>query len=134
MNISDMNQIINHISDKINVSSIYLFGSVLTKRFNDESDIDIAIIPDDEISELNLFDLCLDLGAVLNRDIHLINFLTTDLILKIQILKNKKVIYYKNNEKRIYLEMLAISEYGKLNEEREIILKNRYGENVWMLF
>ncbi len=134
MNISNIKQIVNYILNKINISTIYLFGSVLTERFNDESDIDIAIIPRDEISELALFDLCLELGAVLNRDIHMIDFLKTNLILKIEILKNKKIIYCNDAEKRIYYEALAISEYGKLNEEREIILKNRYGENVWTLF
>ena len=55
---------------KYKVKNMYVFGSILTPRFNEESDIDLLVNFSNEIDYLSYADNILDLYARLN-DIHL---------------------------------------------------------------
>lgn len=117
----------------LKLETVYLFGSILTDRFNKNSDIDIAFISDNEINNLELYNIKCELEAGINYDVDLIDFVLAPATLKIQILKNKKIIYCNSNEKRLFYEMKALSEYQKLNDERKIVIESKFGKNAWML-
>ena len=117
----------------LKLETVYLFGSILTDRFNKNSDIDIAFISDNEINNLELYNIKCELEAGINYDVDLIDFVLAPATLKIQILKNKKIIYCNSDEKRLFYEMKALSEYQKLNDERKIVIESKFGKNAWML-
>jgi predicted nucleotidyltransferase len=71
----------SHLSDiqevckRRHVRNLYVFGSALTNRFTDKSDIDFLVdfgaIPLEDYAD-NYFDLCADLEAVLGRRVDVV--------------------------------------------------------------
>jgi len=57
------------------VRNLYLFGSILTKRFNQGSDVDFLVefgdIPIEDYAD-NYFELCEDLEQILNRKVDVV--------------------------------------------------------------
>jgi len=68
-------EIIRNLCKKYNVNSLYAFGSVLTNRFNEQSDIDMIVsfkeIPLESYAD-NYFDLKFTLQDVLQRSVDLL--------------------------------------------------------------
>ena len=62
---------------KYKVKNMYVFGSILTPRFNDESDIDLSVnmLPESDplISGDNFINLYLDLNELLSRRVDLVS-------------------------------------------------------------
>lgn len=62
---------------KYKVKSLYVFGSILTSRFNDASDVDMAVSFDKERISLedyadNFFSFQFDLESIFNRQVDLV--------------------------------------------------------------
>jgi len=124
-------KIIEFLRSRLDIIAIYLYGSILNKNFNNESDIDIAVITENRTDPVKLYDIAADLSVIIKRDIHLVDFVSTTDVLRIEILKNKNVVFCHDDEKRLYYEMIALTSYQKFNEEREIVIRTKYGDNVW---
>lgn len=66
---------IQSVCKKRYVRNLYVFGSVLTNRFNKKSDIDFLVefedFPVEDYAD-NYFDLCADLERILNRHVDLV--------------------------------------------------------------
>ena len=62
---------------KYKVKNMYVFGSILTPRFNDESDVDLLVNFSNELDYLsyadNILDLYADLKDLLGRDVDLVD-------------------------------------------------------------
>ena len=61
---------------KYKVAKLWVFGSILTSRFNDESDVDFSVIFHyDQIQDLfvTFFDFVEELQALLNRKVDLVD-------------------------------------------------------------
>ena len=62
---------------KYKVQKVYVFGSILTPQFNDDSDVDFLItyFPESDplISGENALDLNIELKDLLGRDVDLVN-------------------------------------------------------------
>jgi predicted nucleotidyltransferase len=75
MYLEDYKNVIQDLCKNYHVHSLYAFGSVLTDRFNDESDIDMIVsfnkIPLENHAD-NYFDLKFTLQDVLQRPIDLL--------------------------------------------------------------
>ena len=89
--------IIRDLCKKYNVNSLYAFGSVLTDRFNDKSDIDMIVsfkkIPLESYVD-NYFDLKFTLQDVLQRPVDLLEEQAIKNPFFLQnINKNKRLIY-----------------------------------------
>jgi len=84
--------------EKFKVSNVMLFGSVLTEEFNDESDVDIAILGESDILLDNILDMELYLEDFLHRNIDVIDLRskTLDMFIRINILNTSEVIYSTN--------------------------------------
>jgi len=84
--------------EKFKVSNVMLFGSVLTEEFNDESDVDIAILGESDILLDNILDMELYLEDFLHRNIDVIDLRskTLDMFIRINILNSSEVVYSTN--------------------------------------
>jgi len=125
------------IIEELNPQLIYLFGSYAKHKENDESDIDVAVFCKEKIDPVKLFNLQLSLGQLVNRDVDLIDMADIDIPFKIEIISAHYPLFELSSELRYEFEMNTISQYGRFNEEREIIFEKRLGLSggeLWKLF
>jgi len=104
-----------------NLVCIYIFGSILTKYFNKDSDIDIAFLSNQSIPKIKTFELTQKLGYLLKRDVDLIDLslcAKNTLVLAMQILKTGKIIYNSDDKKRLFFEDLIFCQYVRLQDTK----------------
>jgi predicted nucleotidyltransferase len=110
-----------------NTVGIYRFGSHGTKDEWVDSDIDIALLlPHDEakrVGNLMLSDLHLRLSAVLGREVDLLNARLVSTVFQKAIIFGE-LIYCADRGAVDEFEMLTLSYYQNLNEERAEILES----------
>ena len=110
--------------EKVNPYLIYIFGSSVKGIFREDSDIDIAVLSDEDISDYDLFMIAQELADVLKREVDLINLKNSSTVFKAQVVGNGQAIYCTDDTRRMYFEMYAFKDYAFLNEERAVILEN----------
>ena len=120
---SELNEAIQILKEEFNPIVIYLFGSAARNELRKDSDIDIAILTDNDIDPYECFMKAQELADVFKRDVDLINLNTSSTVFKAQVVGNGKKVYCSDETKRMYFEMRALKSYAILNEEREVILK-----------
>lgn len=93
------NELIEYVS-KLSIKSILVFGSVITGEFNEESDIDIAILGKSKFNIKEILQLESFLEDLLERSIDVIDLRSEnlDIFIKINILNNGKVLYSTDND------------------------------------
>lgn len=108
------------------VEAIYLFGSYDTVYETESSDVDIAILlpplKAKSVARSTLRDVRLELERVLNRDVDLINIRMVNVVFRNEIIKDARRIYSVDSCAADEFEMMTMSLYQKLNEERAEIL------------
>jgi hypothetical protein len=92
----------------------YIFGSYAKDRISLLSDVDIAVYMDDKIKDR--FDKRLDLIDMITRilktdEVDLIVLNDAPLSMVFQVLKTKKLLFSKDDAKRIEFEVRAIKNY-----------------------
>lgn len=106
--------------------AIYLFGSWETEHERAESDVDIALLlPPDEAKRagsLTLSELHLALEELLQKDVDLINLRQVSTVFQTEIILSGRRIHCADAYAADEFEMLVISYYQKLNEERAEVL------------
>ncbi len=119
-------QVIDFVN-KQNITTIVMFGSITNDEFNQESDVDIAVIANKEIGLDNILDLELFLQNLLNREIDVLDLRseTLDLFVKINILNTGKVIYSQDNSKSLDI---LYDETDKIYKENENFIYFRKGD------
>ncbi|MDR7869611.1 MAG: nucleotidyltransferase domain-containing protein [Tissierellaceae bacterium] len=114
----------NHIDKLImdyNISLVYIFGSYAKGTNNENSDLDIAVLLEEESDELTKLDILYDLVGIFNRDdIDLVVLNNVDEILKFQVIKYGKVIYMKDLYSKVMFESRVMSEYMDKEHFRNI--------------
>jgi len=80
------------ILERYDVSKAALFGSTVTDQMRADSDIDILIQIDSDISLLEFVGLKLELEEVLKRNVDLVEYETLKPLLRERILKEQQVI------------------------------------------
>jgi len=109
------------------VQGIYLFGSYATGNEWPESDMDVALLlPHEEAKEkgdLTLSQCKFELEDALKKEVDLLNARRVSTVFQKEIIQGKLILCadrYAVDE----FEMLVISYYQKLNEERKEILES----------
>jgi Predicted nucleotidyltransferases len=109
---------VTDLANKYNITTMIMFGSITNDEFDEESDIDLAILSCravelDKILEMELF-----FENFLNREIDILdlNSESLDLFVKIAILNTGKVIYSADNEKSLNI---LYNETDKIYRENE---------------
>lgn len=120
---SEIELIIKVLKEKLNPKLIYIFGSSAFGMMKKESDIDIAFLTKEDISEYQVFSLAQNLAGILGREIDLINLYNASTVLKAQIVGKGKIIFFEDDNERMQYEIIALKEYALLNEEREFIIR-----------
>lgn len=131
INIEEKIKLINTtILNKVQCEAIVLFGSYSRGTQSNESDIDIAIKPEKEISKKDLFYLSQELEDIIKKDIDLVNLDNINDSFRYEILINGKTIFCKDELKFEMYKLDMYREYLELNESRKDIINNlKRGEN-----
>jgi predicted nucleotidyltransferase len=108
------------------VQAVYLFGSYGTMDERPSSDVDIALLlPHDEakaVGSLLLGKLHLALAELLGKEVDLVNLRQVSTVFQKEIVMTGQQIYCADEYAAAEFEMLTLSYYQKLNEERREIL------------
>jgi predicted nucleotidyltransferase len=109
------------LNDFPELQAIYLFGSYGTNNEWHSSDVDIALLlPYHLTKHLYLTELHQQLYQ---KSVDLINLRQVTTVFKKEIIMANRRIYCANQYKTDEFEMLTLSFYQKLNEERQEILQ-----------
>ena len=121
------NNIIDYFSKQKEIVAVYVFGSFIKERFNENSDIDLALIYYEDADKIEKFNLKLkfiaDLKELVGRNVDIVDFASANLKFKHQIL-NGKLIYCIDQKRRVMLEKEAISNYIDMKRFYDIYEKN----------
>lgn len=118
----DKNIIVDYLKDKIELKFIYLFGSFARREGREDSDVDIAIYPKENISAYDLFIISNKLSSKIKKDVEIVNLKDIDTVFSAQIVGNREELYYEDKKVMENYNIRTFKEYTKLNEERQIIL------------
>lgn len=109
-----------------NTQAIYLFGSWGTEDEWPSSDVDIALLlpPEDarRIGSLAMSDLRFALQELLKKDVDLINLRLVPTVFQKEIILAERRIFCAERYAADEFEMLVLSFYQKLNQERAGIM------------
>lgn len=111
------------ILEKMDCEVILLFGSYARGTQNAESDIDIAIKSNKEISKKEIFEIRLELEETIKNDIDLINLDNINDDFRYEILMNGKILYCQDQLKFELYKIDMCQEYFDLNESRQAIIE-----------
>lgn len=110
------------------VQAIYLFGSYGTEQEWPESDVDIAMLlpPEKSVTAglLMMSDLRFELESKLKKEVDLINLRLVSTVLQKEVVAADRRIYAGDRYAAEEFEMLTLSYYQKLNEERAEIVES----------
>ena len=107
----------NYLS-KLDINNALVFGSIITDNFNEESDVDIAILGTSKLTIKEILKLELFLEDLLERNIDVIdlNSDNLDIFIKIDILNDGKRIYTTDNNKFLEKFIEKVDWYYRENE------------------
>lgn len=108
------------------VQAVYLFGSHGTEDERPSSDVDIALLLPPEqakaVGSLLLGELHMALAELLGKEVDLVNLRQVSTVFQKEIVMTGRQIYCADDYAAAEFEMLTLSYYQKLNEERREIL------------
>ena len=118
---STLGKIKKYLEDKVKFAFVY--GSVLTKYFRNDSDIDVAIFLNKRIDATGLLKFQNDMSKHFDHkyefDIVLLD--TADPIISMQVLANRKLIVDNDRTAFITYKARMISQYIDFKRDRKII-------------
>lgn len=108
--------------------AVYLFGSYGREHEWPEGDVDIAVLLPPEKAKnagsLSISDLQFELETLLKKEVDLINLRLVSTVFQKEIIVANRRIFCADNKAAGMFEMLVISDYQKLNEERAGIIED----------
>lgn len=109
-----------------NVQGVYLFGSFMTEDEWPDSDVDIALLlpplEAKQASNLTGTDCVLELASALGKKVDLLNARMVSTVFQKEIVTNGRRLHCADRYAVDEFEMLTLSYYQKLNEERGAII------------
>ncbi len=109
------------------VEGVYLYGSAAKGTLGRQSDVDIAALLPPESAKaagsLALLEVRFQLEEALTRPVDLVNARIGPIVLQKEIIAGGIPVFARDRFKIDEYEMLVLSLYGKLNEERREILE-----------
>lgn len=108
------------------IQAIYLFGTFGTGDERPESDVDIALLLPParakEAGSLVLSEVWSELESALEKTVDLVNLRLAPTVLQKEVIESDRRIYTGDEYAADEFEMLTLSYYQKLNEERAEII------------
>ncbi|MFH1662189.1 MAG: nucleotidyltransferase domain-containing protein [Candidatus Falkowbacteria bacterium] len=103
---------LNRLSKKYKINTFYVFGSQSTGKTTKLSDYDFAVLLDDKVPEKEYGNYQIKIISELLRlvnsnriDLIILNDKRNSLLLKYNVIKNGKILYEKNKNKRVNIEV-----------------------------
>jgi predicted nucleotidyltransferase len=107
--------------------ALYLFGSWGTENEWPDSDVDLAVLlPPEQAKQVDIWEwnaLAMRLGSIVHKQVDLINARRVSTVFQKEIIMAERRIYCADQYAADEFEMLVLSFYQKLNEERREILE-----------
>jgi uncharacterized protein len=103
--------------------ALYRFGSQAKGTARPGSDVDLAILSRESVPNLRRFELAQELAIRLHRDVDLVDLRSASTVMRMQVISTGESLDAPNELARREFEMYVYSDYARLNEERQDILK-----------
>jgi uncharacterized protein len=110
--------------------AVWLFGSGASDALRLDSDVDIAVMLDQPMSALQIFDYSEALARLLGRNVDLIDFARTSTVLQQQILTAGVRIDCQDAARTDSYEAFCRSEYLRLNAQRKTQLRDVFARGT----
>lgn len=109
------------------VQGVYLFGSFMTENEWPDSDIDLALLLSPEEAKLYkslaISDCATELSGIFGKEVDLLNVRQVPTVFRKEIVMCGRLLYSGDRLAVDEFEMLTLSAYQKLNEERAGIVE-----------
>jgi predicted nucleotidyltransferase len=116
--------LIHHIQASVpGLIALYAFGSQARGDARPESDVDLAVLAAEPLSDVRRFELAQELAVKLHRDVDLIDLRKASTVMRVQVLSAGRCLVAPSEVSRQEFEMYALADYARLNEERREIVK-----------
>ncbi len=110
------------------ISALYLFGSYGTEYERTDSDIDIAlllpVLTAKAAGRLSLSKCRSELASLMDRSVDLINLRLVNTVFQHEIIQRGAILFKATDSETDTFEMITMSLYQKLNEERKGIIQD----------
>jgi uncharacterized protein len=104
------------------LAAVYLFGSAAEGTETAESDVDHAVLAARPLDPVARFDLQERLALALGRNVDLVDLRAASTVMQAQVVAHGQVVLDVDPRARAEFEMVTLSAYALLNEERAGIL------------
>lgn len=116
--------IIQHLQNVLpSLRAAYLFGSVVTEHFTDDSDIDVAVLTSEPLDALQRWQLLQQLAIRLNRDVDLVDLSAASTVMQFQVVSTGERIFSADANAMEWWELKVYQLYLTLNDDRKPILE-----------
>lgn len=105
------------------LSAVYVFGSQVTGHATAESDLDVALLADDDLSAEKLWELSSDLAGVVQCDVDLLDLRAASTVMQYRIITTGKCLWAKDSQAVLY-ESFILSQKTALDEARAGLLQD----------
>ena len=106
------------------IKAIYLFGSTGTEFENKESDLDLAVLTNQKIDQVTLWDTAQAIAKEVKRDVDLIDLYVASTVFRYQIITTGTRIYARDEIFCAHFENMVIGRYFRFNDLRRDIIKD----------
>jgi predicted nucleotidyltransferase len=113
--------ILRHLN-LLELDAVYLFGSFGTSRQHPGSDLDLAVLAAAPLDPAELFRLAGEISTTLNVDVDLLDLAAASTVMAKEVLRTGERLSTPNLNAARNFEMRTLSDYSRLNEERQAIL------------
>jgi predicted nucleotidyltransferase len=104
---------------------IYVFGSHGTPESHPGSDIDIAFLPTSQAGSFQIFQIANNLSGEFGIEVDLIDLSRASTVFRKEVIRTGEAVHVRDKSAMREFEMLALSDYARLNEERREVLAAR---------
>jgi len=103
--------------------AVYLFGTAAAGTLREDSDVDIAVLSEGALEPVALFDAAQRLATLLGRDVDLVDLGRASTVMRAQVVANGRRLTTTSSLEIDTFEMLALSDYARLAEERRPVVR-----------
>lgn len=116
--------LLDHLKEAVpSLSAVYVFGSQVTGHATAESDLDVALLADDDLSAETLWELSSDLAVLVQCDVDLLDLRVASTVMQYRIITTGKRLWAKDSQAALY-ESFILSQKTALDEARAGLLQD----------